>query len=237
VFKLVIRNIRRINRFKTPLPTNSHTPTNSPSPSFTPTNTTTATVTPSYTPTNTTTPTNTPSFTPSNSVTPTNTPTYTATSTNTPSVTITNTVTPSDTPILLKYYIRNDSNEVYDLVPDRSNPNQIGVNLRVGSDFEVSCPGSHILSLTGTDLSVGDRYFADFEIYGYNNIGKIVVIEGKEGVKLDQEFTAFINEYTFNVIIGIVDSSGSPFVVKFILNNITNPELSQENHYIFRCSS
>ena len=221
----------------TPTPTSTNTPTNTTTISVTPSTTETPTNTPSVTPTNTETPTNTPTFTFTGSQTPTNTPTYTSTATNTPTFTLTNTVTPSDTPILLKYYIQSDPEPLYNTVPDVPNPNSIGVNLRSGSDFEVNCPGSHILSLTGTTLSQGDRYRADYELYGYNNVGKLQVIEGRDGVQLDQEFTAFISVYTFNVIITISDPSGSPFVVKFTLDNITNPELSQTIHYIFRCSS
>ena len=86
----------------TPTPTQTRTPTVTPTSSSTstPTPTETLAVTPTETPTNTPTPTETPTNTPTPSETPTNTPTPTETPTNTPtpSETPTNTPTPSETP-------------------------------------------------------------------------------------------------------------------------------------------
>ena len=249
---------------QTPTPTQTETPTNTPTHSVTPTNTPTHSETPTNTPTytststptvtitltfsptqtitNTQTGTPTPTVTPTNTETPTNTPTNTSTTTqtptqtDTPNKTPTPTTTPSDTPNLQKYYIQSNSTDVYSRVPDRSNPHNVGVNINTGSDYTVSCPGAKILSLSASNLILGKTYFADFEIYSVNHSDKITVLEGPDSDALSQNFIALVDTYTFNSIVSITNSSGSPYVIKFTLNNVTDG-INHSQHFIYRCSS
>ena len=249
---------------QTPTPTHSETPTNTPTRSATPTNTPTHSETPTNTPTytststptvtitltfsptqtitSTQTSTQTPTVTPTNTETPTNTPTNTTTTsqtpthTDTPNKTPTPTNTPSDTPNLQKYYVQSNSTDLYSRVPDRSNPHNVGVNINTGSDYTVSCPGAKILSLSASNLTLGKTYFADFEIYSVNHSDKITVLEGLDSDALNQNFTALVDTYTFNSIVSITNSGGSPYVIKFTLNNVTDG-INHSQHFIYRCSS
>jgi len=249
---------------QTPTPTHSETPTNTPTRSATPTNTPTHSETPTNTPTytststptvtitltfsptqtitSTQTSTQTPTVTPTNTETPTNTPTNTTTitqtptQTDTPNKTPTPTNTPSDTPNLQKYYVQSNSTDLYSRVPDRSNPHNVGVNINTGSDYTVSCPGAKILSLSASNLTLGKTYFADFEIYSVNHSDKITVLEGPDSDALNQNFTALVDTYTFNSIVSITNSGGSPYVIKFTLNNVTDG-INHSQHFIYRCSS
>lgn len=231
----------------TPSNTITSTNTETPTPTATPTQTLTLTFSPTQTITNTASPTVTPTNTITNTgtstptVTPTDTPGRSPTPTSTITQTPTNTVTQTSTPNLIKYYVQSDSASVYNLVPDRTNPNRIGVNINKGSDYTIGCPGAQILSLTATNMQIGDTYLAEFDVYSVNHLDKISVIVADDETP-DNEFVAFSNTYTFNQIISITDGSSSPYVIKFTLKNITKEALedqsySQAQHFIYRCSS
>jgi len=128
----------------TPTPSNTASPT--PTPSITPTNT----GTPTQTPTNTATPTLTPTNTPTNTTTPTLTPTNTPTNTTTPTLTPTNTPTPT-CPVFTTQYLKT--------ITDNSGGfGKIIVSLY--SDIGLTTPTNAICDyvVSGTLMNVGNQY-------------------------------------------------------------------------------
>ncbi len=143
----------------TPTQTPTRTPTNTPTPTQTPTPTLTPTPTqtPNITPTLTPTPTQTPTLTPTNTPTPTLTPTNTPT----PTLTPTNTPTPTLTPTPTQTPTPTPTNTPTPTLTPTNTPTPTSITV-YSYEFAVCCPGDVItLYSSSPSIIVGSYLYSD----------------------------------------------------------------------------
>ena len=195
------------------------------------------TPTPSHSPT----PSVTPTHTPTHTVTSTTTPTYTITNTASATPTPTNTHSPTSPLQGEDYYISHSSNAVCELPPlaDATVPYHETKKFRVdrftlnneilSNQFNMDCAKYNSFIIDVKHLTVGNRYSFSFEI-PHKSAKNLVTIE-----PTTETFIAKEESHNINIVTSYQNQSGK-FLVKFTITDHT-ADIMEEEFFIFECSS